>query len=92
MAYKTARRFFLRKSQDLYFEQLEGLAAAYRAKQDGQPGTPLPVDFPHLGALTAARYTTREDLDGADVLELTRYANLSTRDARAVLTAFAALP
>lgn len=92
MSFKTARRYFLRKAQFYYGMQLEGLAAAYRAKQDGQPGTALPVDFPSYAKLASARYTTREDLDGADASELLRYANLNMREARAVLTALAALP
>lgn len=87
----TPRRFYLRKSQELYRQQEEGLAAAYRAKQDGQPGTALPVSFPHLTELTAARYTTREDLTGASLDELVTFAGLAHRDARAVLDALGVL-
>jgi len=91
VALNTPRRYFLRKAQFFYEMQLEALAAAYRAKQDAQPGTSLPLDFPSRTKLAAARYTTREDLDGADAPELLRYAQLNMREARAVLTAVAAL-
>jgi hypothetical protein len=92
MPVKTVRRYYLRKSQQLYLMQYEGLAAAYRSKQDGVAGTPLPVAFPFLAKLAAARYTTREDLDGADVAELMNFASLNIKEATTVLKALAALP
>ena len=60
-------------------------------KQAAEPGVALPSTFPFLSQLAAVGYTAREDLDGADVRELTRNAGLSKRDAEAVLAAFAAL-
>jgi hypothetical protein len=91
VALKTARRLYLRKAQFYYDMWEEGLAAVWRAKQDAQPGTPLPTDFPSRSKLAAARYTMVEDIDGADAVELARYAKLNFREARAVLTALAAL-
>ena len=92
-AIKKPRRYYLRKSQELIARggDDEALGLAFRAKQDGEPGTPLPADFPFRTTLAKARYTTREDLDGADERELMRFTPLTIRDARAVLKALAAL-
>jgi hypothetical protein len=89
---KTPRRFYLRKSQEFYRRQEEGLAAAYRGLQDLQPGTPLPATFPSFTELAAARYTTKEDLDGASLDELQTFVGLNRREAQVVLDALAALP
>lgn len=67
-------------------------ACVWRAKQEAQPGTPLPITFPFLLDLACGGYTTREDLDGADCFELVQIARLHKGDAQIVLTAFAALP
>jgi hypothetical protein len=91
MAIKTVRRYFLRKSQELDRRWLPSLAGAYRAKQDATPGTPLPAMFPLFAPLAAARYTTKEDLDGATLEELMTFVELNRRDAQAVLDATAAL-
>ena len=66
------------------------MAAVWQAKQEAEPGTDLPADFPSLSALQAAGYSTDTDLDGADLTEL-RAAGLSNRAAQAVLDAFALL-
>jgi hypothetical protein len=91
MAIKTVRRYFLRKSQELDRRWLPSLAGAYRAKQDGVPGIPLPAEFPLAMQLAAVRYTTKEDLDGATLEELMTFVGLNRRDAQAVLDATAAL-
>lgn len=68
------------------------LESVWRAKQEAQPGNALPSTFPFLTALTTGGYTTREDLDGADLYELQAIALLAKRDAQVVLDAYAALP
>lgn len=83
------RRFYLLKRQEskrLY----EGLASVWQEKQEREPGQPLPGSFPSLTKLAAAGYTTIEDLDGADQIELRR-AGLSRSEADAALAALAKL-
>jgi hypothetical protein len=63
----------------------------WKAKQEAEPGTALPADFPQLTALDAAGYTTDVDLDGADANELIT-AGFTRREAEAVLSAFESLP
>ena len=53
--------------------------------------TALPLTFPLLSQLSAAHYTTVEDLTGADVAELRRRVQLKTSEAQAVLKALADL-
>jgi hypothetical protein len=86
------RRYLLLKR--LAFRETESFAlqGVYRQKQEAQPGTALPAGFPFFASLTAAGYTTQEDLVGATRDELSRYVGISSRDADAVLTAFADLP
>lgn len=87
---KTPRRYYLHKR--LFARMaLEDSERIWQAKQEAEPGTALPASFPFLSELTQIGYTTREDLDGADEDELTRHAGFSTRDASAILAAFAAL-
>lgn len=69
---------------------MDGLMRAYWAKQDAIDGTALPADFPLLEKLSAAHYTTIQDLDGADSKELVA-VGFSGFEARQVLDAFAAL-
>lgn len=69
--------------------EIEGV---WRSKQEAQPGTALPSNFPFLSTLDVGGYTTQEDLTGADTYELQRIALLGTRDAQAVLDALALLP
>jgi hypothetical protein len=69
-AVRNPRRYCLLKSRALDANDMRELAAAFRGKQDAITGTPLPGGVPHQAALAAARYTTVEDLDGADVDEL----------------------
>jgi hypothetical protein len=87
---KTPRRFYLH-------QRIEARAACddsegvWRAKQEAQPGTPLPDDFPSHDALEAVGYETEEDLDGADARELVECASLTVRQAEDVIAALAAL-
>lgn len=91
MAVKNARRYALLQSYVELSRDEMGLAGFWRAKQEERTGAALPVTFPFMSRLTAARYTTEEDLDGADADELQANAGLSRREAQAVLTAAAAL-
>lgn len=85
----TPRRFYLSKRTEarIFCDDSEFV---WKAKQEAQPGTPLPEDFPLASQLAELGYTTREDLDGADEDELTRLG-IGSRGARQVLAALAAL-
>lgn len=85
----TPRRFYLHKRLEARIE-FSSLEPVWQAKQEAEPGTALPADFPHLTELTALGYTTHEDLDGADESELER-AGLTLRQSKIVIAAFAAL-
>lgn len=87
----TPRRYYLLKSQAARAACDTGLELVWRSKQRGEAGTDLPVDFPSLAALTAAYYTTVEDLTGALENELVSEARLTRAQATAVLAALAAL-
>jgi len=88
-AINSVRRFFLLKT--LYARQVgDDMEAVWRSKQEAHSGVPLPLDFPLKQRLAALGYTTREDLDGADVGELVR-SNFSSIEAKQVIDAFAAL-
>lgn len=87
---RRPRRYYLLKR--LVAEDFcdETFVEVWRAKQEAEPGTALPSDFPVLSKLSAKGYTTREDLDGADEAELAS-AGLKTNEARAVLAALVTL-
>lgn len=87
----TPRRFYLLKSQAARLVYEFALADTWLGKQEGQPGTDLPSDFPTLTELAAAHYTTVEDVTGAAIEELCREAGLTTKQAAAVIAAIAAL-
>jgi len=84
-----ARRVYLLKRQESK-RQFEGLASVWQEKQEREPGQPLPGSFPSLTKLAAAGYTTIEDLDGADEIELRR-VGFTRSEASAVLSALAKL-
>lgn len=88
---ESARRFYLLKAQT-HADRLEwGQALAFYGKQEAMSATALPLTFPLLSQLSAAHYTTVEDLTGADVAELRRRVQLKTSEAQAVLKALADL-
>lgn len=88
----SARRFYLLKYHELTFLQSFGLASVYLTYQEGQfGGTVLPNTFPAYAKLTASKYFAKNDLDGADVSELRRFAKLSKGEAEAALAAFSTL-
>jgi hypothetical protein len=84
----TTRRYYLLKRLAARRDCLE--EDAWIHKQAGEPGIDLPAGFPSRAALVAAGYSTREDVNGASVQELRRYACLSRSDAEAVIAAVAA--
>lgn len=59
------------------------LEGVWRAKQEAEPGTPLPSDFPYLTRLAQSGYTTVHDLDGADVEEMLE-AGFNEKEALAI--------
>ncbi len=83
----ATRRYCLRKAQLAAAREDTALERAWWAKQDGLPGTALPAAFPCRAALIAARYSTTEDLDGADADELITHAGLTRAQATVVLAA-----
>jgi hypothetical protein len=87
---KSRRRYCLLKRRYHLQSGDEALAAVWRAKQALVDATALPATFPALSKLTAAGYTTKEDLDGADDSELVE-AGLNLSEARAAIAALAQL-
>jgi hypothetical protein len=86
----SLRRFYLRKRLAATREG-SNFIEVWKAKQQAEPGTALPADFPARAALISAGYSTAEDLDGADAAELRNNAGLRAAEAAAVLTAASAL-
>lgn len=86
------RRYCHRERMNARVQSNGQLESVWRAKQEAQPGTPLPLTFPFLAKLEIGGYTTQQDLLGADEDELMQIAELNQRDAQAVLAAFALLP
>lgn len=89
-AIKSRRRYCLLKRRHYLKYGDETLAAVWRAKQGLVDASLLPATFPALSKLTAAGYTTKEDLDGADADELVE-AGLNISEARAAIAALAQL-
>lgn len=87
---RRVRRFYLMKRLAALREQ-SGFDQVWQAKQEAEPGTALPSDFPNRAALVSAGYSTAEDLDGADADELRNNAGLHAAQATEVLNAAAAL-
>lgn len=87
----TARRHRLLKRFACLDRGDEGLAAAWRSKQEGTSATALPSDAPSRAALVAAGYSAVEDIGDATAAELVQRASISTREAAAVVAYIAAL-
>jgi hypothetical protein len=66
-------------------------AQMWQNKQEEQAGTVLPANFPHRSALAEAGYTTKEDIIGADDVELNDVAGLTLNAGAAVIAAAEAL-
>jgi hypothetical protein len=89
--FPTLRRIYL-KNRKLTAEAGEhAISSVWQARQEEQPGTGLPSDFPYRDELVAAGYSTSEDLEGACADELAEWAGISGRDAKTILAAYAAL-
>lgn len=89
MAINSTRRYYLLKRLDYRERCIE--EDPWKSKQEGEPATALPADFPHSAELAAAGYTAIEDIDGSTVAELRRFCSLTSREAEKVLAALAAL-
>lgn len=90
-AVSNYRRYCLLKSQANRDRGDDALAEAWLTKHSEATGADLPADFPLLTELTAAFYTTAEDLEGADVNELRQRVGLTRSQAEAVIAAVALL-
>ncbi len=88
---RSVRRYYLHKRFGAHAICDLALRDVWRAKQEAEPGTPLPADFPHKSSLEAAGYSTLEDIDGADQAELRKHVSLRPYEADAVIAAAAAL-
>jgi hypothetical protein len=85
---RNRRRYCLRKRQA--YDARDEESGYWKGKQEAEPGTALPADFPFLSELEELGYTTEPDLDGADADELVRLG-MRARDAETVIEAFEAL-
>lgn len=90
-AVRSPRRYYLLKRKTAESVGEQPLNNVWRAKQEEQPGTALPVTFPFRTRLVSAGYSAVEDLDGATADELQANTDLNARDAAAVVAAYAAL-
>lgn len=88
---RRPRRYYLLKRLAAHSFQDYGLESAWRAKQEEQPGTPFPADFPSKALLEAGGYYAAEDVDGADCRELRDHAGMNELQAQAAIAAAAAL-
>lgn len=87
----SPRRYYHRERMNARALGNPSLEGTWRAKQEACAGTTLPDGFPYLAQLKAAGYECIEDLNGADLHELERIAQLTRREAHYVLDAYAML-
>ena len=85
----SPRRFYLAKRHAAAELGDVALELVWAGKQEAEPGTPLPTDFPYRPRLVAIGYLALEDLRGADECELTELG-FSSREAAAILAATSA--
>lgn len=85
----SARRYYLAKMHAAVANE-DTIADVWQGKQEAEPGTALPADFPLLSRLQPLGYKAVEDLTGADSDELVEQG-FSAREAAAILAAHAAL-
>lgn len=88
---KRPRRYYLGKRYEATVLEEWDLAGFWRWKQERMPGVALSADFPYRARLAEHGYTTLEDVDGADIVELGR-VGFTTREAETILAAVPALP
>ena len=86
----SVRRYYLHERLKARLYEDSDLDTVWQSKQESEPGTALPDDFPLLSELTAIGYSKVEDLDGADAVELS-LVGISASNARKILTALAPL-
>lgn len=86
----SVRRYYLLERLAARRREDFAMSSVFRAKQEAEAATPLPIDFPSRAPLVAAGYSTVEDINGADIEELL-CAKLTTKQAETVLTELAAL-
>ena len=84
------RRYCLLKGRIHEAREEGGIAFAWYGKQIEAAGTALPASIPYQTELAAGRYTTIEDLDGADEAELVDFG-LKQKQAAEVLKALSLL-
>lgn len=87
----TLRRGYLElmRHWEAYGESGTAMLETYRSFHSAAtPATPLPSNTPGRAKLIAAGYTAIEDVQGATVGELVDKAQLSQREAAAVIAAY----
>jgi hypothetical protein len=89
--FPTLRRIYLRNRKLTADAGEFAISGVWQSRQQEQPGTALPADFPSRAALIAAGYTAIEDLQGACADELVDWACVDNQAAKAILAAYAAL-
>lgn len=90
-AIRNYRRYCLLKRQEAKVNDDTALVSLWQGKQEAESGSELPAAFPYRERLAACFYTTEEDLDGADVAELSDLGAFTRREANRILSAFNAL-
>ncbi len=89
--FQTLRRLYLKKRIMARLSGDLALSSVWQSRQEEQAGTVLPVGFPAKSDLETAGYTAQQDLEGATCDELVEWVHISSRAARSVLAAYAAL-
>ena len=87
----SRRRYYLFERRAAVTRGDLAIADMWQLKQEAEGGADLPDGFPYLARLEKAFYSTEEDVDGADECEFIALG-FSAREAKAILTAFEALP
>ncbi len=85
----SPRRYYLAK-RHVAFDRCDDLWLSWKYKQEQEPGTALPSDFPFLEELEVEGYETIEDLEGSTVSEF-EGRGFSLADSEEIVAAFAAL-
>lgn len=80
------RRYYLHKRLQARLYEDSDLELTWKAKQEAEPGTALPDDFPQLADLVELGYSTVEDINGADTDELA-LVGISSDTATAIIAA-----
>jgi hypothetical protein len=89
--FPTLRRIYLKNRKMTADAGELAISGVWQARQEEQPGTDLPANFPVRTELLAAGYIAIEDLEGACADELVEWAGIDNQAAKAVVAAYAAL-